>query len=719
MIKRSIAMILCLIMAVSVLASCTITKKSEDDKGAIINMYISEEIYDFDPAYAFKNDSALKIVNLLFSGLFKINENGKVVKELADSYYIDESKNSMVIAIREDAFWSDGTYVSANDVVFTFKRLLDPEFTSEAACLLYDVKNARSIKNATTDYYVDDIGVFAVGEREVEITFEEGFTNYDQFIENLASPALVPLPESIVSINEGDWAKKPGTMSCSGPFMLRKVSYDDTNKGITLERNPYYFREDKDSPIDKSVTPYRIIIDYTKSAEEQYEMFQRGEIFYVGNIALSLRGDVDVKPTDVMSTASIYLNQNAYFGKNVYTKDFEDEPKTKVVEAVDSDTGVKTVTTTYNTYYTYYNHMSEAEYNALHPDTPYVDVSAQEFDKANYSYYKTTKTTEVKVENGEPVHYVTEYRDNRYTITVGTGLNAIKYYEVDTPYGTKIFANENVRKALSLVLNRNDIASKAVYAKAADALVPYGVFETKRNTSFREEGGAIISTSANKPEADKLIGQSGINPADFQIELTVEANDVVHGVIAEEVKIAWESLGFSVIVTKVRPETNDEVGSTGEVSKDILDDIFSESVYNRTFQAAIVDVVSPTVRAFSILAPFASDFAGTGMDFGAKDADGNYLYAVEGHITGYNNAEYNAKIEEAFAEKDDAKRVAILHEAEQMLLDDMPIIPVIFNQDAYVVSSELKNVDTSYYATRIFTKTKLKDYEKYLETSAS
>ena len=110
MIKRSIAMILCLIMAVSVLSSCTITKKNEEDKGAIIHMYISEEIYDFDPAYAFKNDSALKIVSLLFSGLFRVNENGKVVKDLADSYYIDESKNSMVITIREDAFWSDGTY---------------------------------------------------------------------------------------------------------------------------------------------------------------------------------------------------------------------------------------------------------------------------------------------------------------------------------------------------------------------------------------------------------------------------------------------------------------------------------------------------------------------------------------------------------------------------------------------------------------------------------
>lgn len=716
MIKRFTALMLCLVMAVSLLASCTIRKKDDTDKGAIINMYLSEEIYDFDPAYAFNNDSSLKIVNLLFSGLFRINENGKVVKELAEDYRIDESKNSMIITIREDAFWSDGTYVSANDVVYTFKRLLNPEFTSEAACLLYDVKNARTIKNATTDYYVDDIGVFPVGEREVEITFEEGFTNYDQFIENLASPALVPLRDDIVTVNEGDWAKKPGTMACSGPFMLRKVSYDDVDKGLVLERNPYYFREDKDSALDKSVKPYRIIVDYTKSAEEQYQMFLNGELFYVGDIALSLRESANkVVLNDAMSTVSIYLNQNACFSKVAFTLDEEvlGEPK----ESVPEDTGIRTITTTNNRYYTYYNHMTEEEYAAKNPGKTYKDLTDKTFDKKDYSYFKTVKTTKVVVENGETVHYVTEDREHRYTITVGTGVNAIKYYEVDTPLGVKLFANDNIRKALSLVIDREAIAKQVVYAKAADALVPYGVFGETRKDSFREEAGAIIKTTADKAAADALIAASGFAPADFEILLEVKPNDVVHAVVAESVKAAWESLGFKVTICKVLTETNDEVGSTGEVSKDIRDDIFSESLYNRTFHAAIIDLVAPTTRAFSILAPFATDFAGTGMDFQAKDSKGNYLYEIEGHITGYKNDDYNAMIEEIFAEKDEEKRTALLVEAEKKILEDMPVIPVVYNQDGYVISKELSGVDHSYFGSRIFTKTKLKDYEKYLPQS--
>ncbi len=702
-------------MAVSVFASCTV-RKNEDDKGAIIRMYITEEIYNFDPIYAFKNDSALKMVNLLFSTLFTVNENGKVEELLAKEYTIDESKNSMILTIREDAFWSDGTYVSANDVAFTFKRLLDPEFTSEAACLLYDIKNARDIKNAKTDLYIDDIGIYPVGEREIEITFEDGFTNYDQFIENLASPALAPLREDIVSVNEEDWAKKPGTMACSGPFMVRRISYSDIDKGVTLERNPYYQRKNKDDAVDKSVKPYRIIVDYTKTAAEQYEMYKRGEIFYVGDFAIDARSGLgkEVKVNDIMSTSAIYLNQNAYVGECVYTVD--DEGWTNPKESIPEDTKIRTITETHVTYVTYYNHMSPEEYSAIYADTVYEEPTNKDIRK-DYSFYKSYSETEVRIENGETVHYVTKHDEYRYTGPDSSAPSEYKQWAVDTPYGVKIFADENVRKALSLVIDRDALANKLVYAKAANALVPYGVFNTTRKNSFREEGGSIIATTPNLSAAQELIAKSEIIPANYEILLTAEYNNVEHCVMADMIKSAWESLGFKVKVDKIRPETNDEIGSTGEVAKDILDNVFDEALYNRTFQASIVDVVSPTVRAYSILAPFAKEFAGTGMDFDAKDEAGNYLYTIEGHITGYNSEEYNNKIDEAFNEKDEKKRVELLHQAESILLDDMPIIPLVFNQEAYVVSKDLKKVDSSYFGTRIFTEAKLKDYEKYLETA--
>lgn len=710
MFKRIIAATLCLIMAVTAFASCA--KRDENDKGAIINMYLSQEVYDFDPAYAYTNDAALKIVDLLFSSLFRINENGKLEEDLADGYVIDEAHNTLTITINKKAFWSDGTYVSANDVVYAFKRVLSPESSSEAASLLFDIKNARTVKNATGDYYTDDIGIYAVGEREVEITFEEGFTDYEGFLYNLASPALAPLREDIVSINEGDWAKKPSTMVCSGPFRLYKISYAPEDKGLTLERNSYYFRE-LDEAIDKAVLPYRIIVDYTKSAEEQYEMFKNGEIFYLGDIALSLRGSVDnVKVSDALSTATIYLNENAYVGKTVRELDKEADSTSEEVKS-----GVTYITNTHKSYYTYYTYMSEEDYQAKY-GKGYEKIPASDKKTNNYTKYSQKFETTFETVDGAQVVRIDVYEEYRYRYegVTADGQELIQF-SIDVPGGTKLFANKDVRNALSAAIDREAIAKKIVYANAATGFVPTGIFGTdyNRKTDFREDGGALISTKADPTKAQGLI-PSDITPSDYEIELMVQGNDEVHVAIAEEIAKAWESLGFKVLVNRVYTMENDDKGSTGAAAKDIRDDLFTEAYEAGNYSAILVDIVAKTPSAYSFLAPFAKDFAGSPVDMNPNDGDVAHLYEVMGHRTGYNSEAYNAKIEEAFAAKDAKTKAQLLHEAEKILMEDMPIIPIVFNQDAYLISKELKNVDSTYFGTRIFTDAKLKNYQKYLPT---
>ena len=79
MSKKLIALVLCLVMVVPFLAAC---KPDPNYVGPIVNMYLSEIVYDFDPLYAFNNESALKVVSLLFAPLFRLNKNGKVEKAL-------------------------------------------------------------------------------------------------------------------------------------------------------------------------------------------------------------------------------------------------------------------------------------------------------------------------------------------------------------------------------------------------------------------------------------------------------------------------------------------------------------------------------------------------------------------------------------------------------------------------------------------------------------
>ena len=127
-----------------------------------------------------------------------------------------------------------------------------------------------------------------------------------------------------------------------------------------------------------------------------------------------------------------------------------------------------------------------------------------------------------------------------------------------------------------------------------------------------------------------------------------------------------------------------------------------------------VDYQCLTTDAFGALAVFSPTFSGNGIDIQ------NDNYDAVPYVPGYDNPAYDELIEKAFAEKDRAARSAILHEAEKLLMEDLPIIPVVFNQDAYVYNSDaLSGIKDSYYGFRIFNKMKLKDWRSYLETTAA
>lgn len=621
MMKKILSLLLCLVMLATVFVGCSKKDEENEDKGAYIYMYINDMVYNFDPAHAYGNEAALKVVSLMFDNLFVLGENGKVQKSLAKDYKIVEDDNAqeykMVITLNDTA-WTDGVAVTANDVVYSWKRILDVSNSFDAASLLFDIKYAREAKEG--EMSIDDVRIYALNETQIEIFFN-GPIDYDQFLINLTSYALAPIREDIIkrAQNEIDWAKKPSTMVTNGPFRLRAISYDPEDAGLTLERNSYYYRDIANDPVDESVTPYRLIVDYTMTDEEIKAAYNEGKIFYVGDIPLSLRGEwkEQATVTDALSTHTYVLNQNAVVRK-------------------------------YNA----------AGFEAL---------------KANTCVYDDTL--------------------------------------VEGEAGEKIFAKTEVRKALSLAIDRQAIADAVVFAKAAGGLIPAPVFDSNsKKASFREVGGNILAASANIDEAKSLLASAGINAGDYMFAISVPAYDDVHVKIAEMVQEAWTALGFHVALNKIDVINNKDILlTTNEPIEGVKDDIFYESYRAGKYEVAAIDYTALSADAFSMLAPLAKGYTG-----GAAADDDSVEFKIPSHKSGYNSEEYNAKIEAAFAEKDVAKRATLLHEAEKILMNDLPIIPIIFNQNATLTSKELSKIKFTYYGTPIFTKTKLKDYIKYI-----
>ena len=117
MMKRILALTLCLLTVLTAAVGCTTRDKleGESDKGAHITMYLGTEIYDFDPQVAVYNDSAMKVISMMYEPLFRIDENGKTVKALVSKVEIKENtvKNEyqMLLTLHKNTCWSDGTCI--------------------------------------------------------------------------------------------------------------------------------------------------------------------------------------------------------------------------------------------------------------------------------------------------------------------------------------------------------------------------------------------------------------------------------------------------------------------------------------------------------------------------------------------------------------------------------------------------------------------------------
>lgn len=624
MSKKIIALVLCALMLLPALASCK--NRDENYVGPIINMYLNEMVYDFDPLYAFNNESALKIISLLFEPLFKINAKGKLEKALVKDYKyeVDELNKEYTLTLKlNETNWSDGTYVSSNDLVYAWKRIMDPENSNEAAALLYDIKNARAVKNG--DSSIDTLGVYSVDQLEVQIVFEQDI-DINMFLYNLTSYALVPLREDIVAKNS-DWAKKSATIVCSGPFIIRSTDYgmdprideENINKELVLERNSYYYRDKLEDDIDVSVSPYKIKVTYESTPEEQIDLYNGGTLFFLNYIALSRRAEMQ---------SSVTLYDSA----------------------------------------------------------------------SSHSYIFNTEALIKKAGSEE---------------------------------GVALFADARVRQALSCAVDRNAIAAQIVYAKPATGIVPHGVFETNTpNVQYRDTAPALINGSADLAKAQSLLAEAGVNPSEYTFEVSYRSGKEVHKAIADAVVSAWAGLGFNVTAKEIAPIVNNDEYYGEDPQQDICDDVFNETYFYRhpesekeirSFEVLAVDLVAQSIDAFGVLAPFAVGFTGQGIDFSAlnteESLDGDYEYDIPTHISGYNSEAYNAKIEEAFAQKDYTARYALLKEAEEILMNDMPVMPIIFNQQARLVSDELSKVKFDWLGFADFRDTMLDNFERFAETT--
>ena len=134
-------------------------------------------------------------VEQLFLGLTNINnETGAIEPELAESWTVSDDGLTWTFNLRQDAVWSDGNPVTAQDVEYSAKRAVMPETASPYAYVLYIIKNAVAINQTvipTGTYDIDTLGVKAIDDYTVQFELEAP-ASYFESISSLWTLRPVP-----------------------------------------------------------------------------------------------------------------------------------------------------------------------------------------------------------------------------------------------------------------------------------------------------------------------------------------------------------------------------------------------------------------------------------------------------------------------------------------------------------------------------------------------
>ena len=146
--KKIISMILCAVFCLTalLLAGCGL---KEDEKGANIQVYLADFPQTLDPALVQANPDVNVLLSLIFEPLTKLGDNGKVYGALANNWYGKYDKVNLEYAQYyelNETFWSNSFTVTADDVIYAWKRILDPDTESPYAPLLYCIKNALQME---------------------------------------------------------------------------------------------------------------------------------------------------------------------------------------------------------------------------------------------------------------------------------------------------------------------------------------------------------------------------------------------------------------------------------------------------------------------------------------------------------------------------------------------------------------------------------------------
>jgi len=194
--------------------------------GTYVEGVVGEPRY-LNPLLSGQNEVDRDVGALIFCGLTRLNSRGEVEPDLASRWEITAGSTPIVtytFTLRTNAYWHDGTPVTADDVIYTIRLLQDPEFPGPPGL------GSALWKTIT---------VGRVDRRTVSFTLIEPFAPFLDY----TTVGILPAHklEGVAASDLPALGYNTSPIGC-GPFQLESmdVADDGTVQSVVLQRFPRY-----------------------------------------------------------------------------------------------------------------------------------------------------------------------------------------------------------------------------------------------------------------------------------------------------------------------------------------------------------------------------------------------------------------------------------------------------------------------------------------------
>ncbi|MFA9463763.1 MAG: ABC transporter substrate-binding protein [Velocimicrobium sp.] len=317
--KRSLALFLVLGLTMSMALSACGNKSKDSSKetgteetgteetgstteATTLSVVLGPEPDTIDPALNSAADAGM-MIDHSFEGLTRLKSDAVTyIPAEAEDWDISEDGLTYTFHLREGLKWSDGSPLTANDYVYSWNRVVNPDTAADYE-YLFDIIDGYEDKK---------LNVVATDDNTLVVTLK---AMCPYFLELVAFDTFYPVKQDIIESAGESWTLDPATYVSNGPYKLKEWVHDSY---ILMEQNENYWDI-------ANVGPKEIKFVLMSDPSAQLAAFESGEVAFIDDIPTSeiaaQKEQSDFHMDPQLSVAYVQFNtQNEYLSNPLLRK---------------------------------------------------------------------------------------------------------------------------------------------------------------------------------------------------------------------------------------------------------------------------------------------------------------------------------------------------------------------------------------------------------------